>query len=122
MAENDQLEKLLQELGRAMAEAMASSTDVTAAVHRIRQEGFSLYLVLDGTESDHSLQLEISTVETPVTGTALPVPLPPALQSMETPVAEHTRDPEFRIDGRDVAWLQSLGIDATRSGKKRRSR
>lgn len=111
MAENDQLEKLLQELGRAMAEAMASSADVTAAVHRIRQEGFSLYLVLDGADSDHCLQLEISTIEAPSLGTVV-----------EGAPEERSRDPEFRLDGRDVAILQSLGIDATRSGKRRRSR
>lgn len=108
MAENDQLEKLLQELGRAMADAMAGSADVTSAIHRIRQEGFSLYLVLDGAESDHCMQLEISTVEVP---TARPAA-----------AGESSREPDFRLDGRDVALLRSLGIDATRTGKKRRSR
>jgi hypothetical protein len=108
MAEHDQLEKLLHDLGRAMAEAMTLSEEVTQAIHRVRQEGFSLYLVLDGHQRGHCLQLEISTAEVA------------AVRNRS--LSEHTREPDFRLDGRDVALLKSLGIDATRTGKRRRAR
>ena len=108
MAENEKIEKLLQDLGRAIAEAMASSVGVSSALQRFHRQDFSIYLVLDGQDRDHCLQLEVSAVETPSL---------PSGSSIES-----AREPEFRLDGRDVAWLQSLGIDATRSGKRRRSR
>lgn len=101
--ENPLIRQWLQDLGRAVAEAMAGSTEVTSTVHRIQEQGFSLYLVLDAKETEQQPRFDLTTS---------------AGASPERP-AEKPAD--FRLDGEDVAWLKELGIDATRTGKRRRS-
>ncbi len=103
--DNPLIRQWLQDLGRAVAEAMAGSNEVTSTVHRIQEQGFSLYLVLDAKETEQQPpRFDLTTSAGP-----------PA----ERPATEKTAD--FRLDGEDVAWLKSLGIDATRTGKRRRS-
>ena len=93
--DNPLIRQWLQDLGKAVVQAMADSDDVTSTVQRIQNQGFSLYLVLDAKESkDESPRFDLTRSERP---------------------------PEFKLDGEDVAFLKSLGIDPTRTGKKRRS-
>ena len=93
--DNPLIRQWLQDLGKAVVQAMADSEDVTSTVQRIQNQGFSLYLVLDAKESgEDAPRFDLTRSE---------------------------RQPEFRLDGEDVAFLKSLGIDATRTGKKKRS-
>ncbi len=89
----DHIHQILQSLGRTLAHAIARSSEVSGIVRRIHREGYSLSLVLQ--DGKRSAQVELTA------------PRPP-------------RDPAFRLGGKDVTFLKSLGIDATRSGKRRR--
>ncbi|RMH22487.1 MAG: hypothetical protein D6696_03455 [Acidobacteria bacterium] len=91
---NDNMRQILDELERALALAISSSSDVSAAVRRIRHEGYSLSLILNCQ---------------PQRGTN---------GGERRPQSEAV----FRLDGRDVAFLKSVGIDGTRpAGKRRRN-
>ena len=90
-----QVQRLLQELGKVFGECIAQSPEARAAVRQMRQSGYTLRLVLDRCEDDTPGQIELAS--------------PPP------------REPVFRVDGQDVAFLKSLGIDATRPGRRRRS-
>lgn len=87
---------MLLELGKAFRRTISSSSEVSLAVRKIHQEGYTLRLVLDRKEKEDNdgQQLELA-------------PRP-------------TCEPSFRLDGKDVAFLKSLGIDATRPARKRR--
>ena len=100
--DNPLIKQWLQDLGRAVAEAMAGSSEVTSTVNRIQEQGFSLYLVLDAKENDEDRSRFDLT------------------HPFDRP-ASQDRPADFKLGGEDVAFLKSLGIDATRTGKKRRS-
>lgn len=101
--DNPLIRQWLQDLGKAVAEAMAGSTEVTSTVHRIQEQGFSLYLVLDAKETEpEEARFDLTTQQGGV-------------------AAETSKPAEFKLGGEDVAFLKSLGIDATRTGKRRRS-
>lgn len=77
---------------------MAESSDVNRSMTRIRDEGWSLYLVVDRKRED----------ETP--------------EAFELSTGRSKKgDPVFRIDGRDLSFLKSIGIDPTRQLRRRRS-
>lgn len=113
----DQVRRLLDDLGRALAEAIAASPDVTAAASRIRCQGFSLNLMLNCTQqpAQDSVPFE-SVARKPCTAADLP-----ALASV---VADRTTAPaakaSFRLNTADVAFLRSVGIDGTRPARRRR--
>ena len=92
------LHQLLLVLRGALARALTDSSEASRAVREIRREGWSLYLVVDQQEDEGS-------------GAALE--LTARQSAAETPV--------FKIDGRDLTFLRSIGIDPTRSLRKRRS-
>ena len=94
------LKQLLEELTRSLCEAMAESAEVHDRLESIRREGYTLNLFLDckrsadeGSDADRSSPTRR--------------PLPP---------------PAFRINGRDLAFLRSVGIDPTRRTRSRSSR
>lgn len=86
---------LLRELERALLDALAESPEVHRQLDRLRAAGLTARLVLDCAGGDES----------------------PAAPS------DHRAEAPFRIDGRDLAFLRSIGIDPTRRlrTKKRRS-
>lgn len=93
------LKQLLEEFTRSLCEAIAESPEVHDRLLSIRREGYTLNLFLDckPTGNDDEPGAE--------TGTTRPRPAPP-----------------FRIDGRDLAFLRSVGIDPTRKTRSRTSR
>ncbi len=98
MPVDSHIKQMMQDLGHALVEAIASSPEVGNAVRRIRQEGFSLFLVLERKdESERGPRIELTTRQ--------PTP----------------KDPAFLLDKGDVSLLKSIGIDATRSGRRRRT-
>ena len=93
------LKQLLEDLTRSLCEAIAESPEVHDRLESIRREGYTLNLFLDCKpfESDDHVEAENETKQ--------PQPAPP-----------------FRINGRDLAILRSLGIDPTRKARSRTSR
>ena len=92
------LRRLLEDLRGALSKALSESTDVSRSMSRIRDEGWSLYLVVDRKSDD----------DTP--------------EAFELSAAQPSRGkPVFRIDGRDLTFLKSIGIDPTRHLRRRRS-
>ncbi len=99
MTVDNHMKQLMRDLGDAITRAMASSTEIGEAMQRLRQDGYSLSLVLDRREdSEKSARVELSSPQQP-----------PAQQAT------------FRLGQEDVSWLRTLGIDATRTGRRRRS-
>ncbi|MEM6797671.1 MAG: hypothetical protein AAF725_27130 [Acidobacteriota bacterium] len=106
---SEPIQKLLQDLSKAVAEAMAESSDCQKAIQRIHREGLSLYLAVD-TKTHQGAQTLIE-----VGPQAAPVGI-----SADSSLHSSSPNPAFRLDSRDMAFLESVGIDTTRSTKRRR--
>ena len=91
------LHELLLILRGALAQALSDSSEAGRAVREIKREGWSLYLVVDQQEDEGS-------------GAALEL----TAKQAEAP------PPVFKIDGQDLTFLRSIGIDPTRSLRRRR--
>ncbi|MCH7665171.1 MAG: hypothetical protein IH936_04480 [Acidobacteria bacterium] len=93
---NPRATNLLKDLRAAIVRALSGSSEVRGLFDQIREEGYSLYFVVnrkvnrDGARQDLGNSCETET----------------------TPV--------FKIDGRDLSILRGLGIDPTRSTRRRR--
>ena len=81
---------------------MAESPEVHDRLESIRREGYTLNLFLDCKRNGDDDEVSADDRDS-----ATRRPLPP---------------PEFRINGRDLALLRSLGIDPTRRTRSRTSR
>lgn len=91
---NDNLQRILKDLGRAVFEAISDSDDVNETVNKVRAEGYSL-----------TMQLNCKRDSADDEGK------PPKPLRLE---------PSFKIDGEDLSFLQSIGIDPTRRRPRRR--
>ena len=100
------LKQLLEELTRSLCEAMAESPEVHDRLESIRREGYTLNLFLDCKKSGDD-DSEAGDGSSTGRDSSTRRPLPP---------------PTFRINGRDLAFLRSLGIDPTRRTRSRSSR
>jgi hypothetical protein len=88
---------MLRDLRRALSEAISESSDVSRTLRRIREEGYSLYLLVDckrDRECDEPLAL--------------------------APARHGSGEPVFQINGTDLSFLRSIGIDPTRRLRRRR--
>lgn len=98
-----------------MADAIAESSDVNEALQRLQQEGYGLIILLDrrrgnGEPGPRDVRIEALTPRAP------------------KPLAGHRRSlpaapdgaPAFQINGGDLAFLKSIGIDPTRRVRGRR--
>jgi len=92
---------MLRDLGRALSDAIAESSDVNQALRRIHEEGYSLFIFLDRRERDGEGNAGDGVATVPK---ALP-----------------RGEPVFRIHGGDLSFLRSIGIDPTRRVRNRRS-
>ena len=91
------LRRLLQDLRGAISKTLTESPDVERSMGRIREEGWSVYLVVDRKREDETPEgIELTADRTP-SGEAV-----------------------FRIDSQDLAFLRSIGIDPTRRLRRRR--
>ena len=91
------LQALLRDLKRSLSEAMSESASFCTSVQRIKAEGWTLHLVVD--------RKSVS----------------PQTEAVEISLRGHSdRPPSFRIDGQDLFFLQSIGIDPTRRLRNRR--
>jgi hypothetical protein len=96
---DDKLHQMLRELRRALSEAISDSAEVNRTLRKIREEGYALYLLVDCKRE--SLDDE---------------PL-----SLTAPRFHSGSEPVFQIDGRDLSFLRSIGIDPTRRLRRRRT-
>ncbi len=93
---NPRTTNLLKDLRAAIVRSLSGSSEVRGLFDQIREEGYSLYFVVnrksDEDSTGHNLGNGSDTESTPV----------------------------FKIDGRDLSILRGLGIDPTRSTRRRR--
>lgn len=87
---------MVSRLEEALASAIAESGDASDALEGLREEGYSLYLLVREGEDEEAV------VGRPQVG-------------------RRAAEPEFRIDGRDLRFLKSIGIDPTRRLRRRKS-
>lgn len=106
---DDKLHHMLRDLRRALSEAISESSEVSRTLRKIREEGYSLYLLVDCKREPS----EAEALALPASRQALG----PASSSPSAPATE----PAFQIDGRDLSFLKSIGIDPTRRMRRRRS-
>ncbi|HBL30936.1 MAG TPA: hypothetical protein DD490_29230, partial [Acidobacteria bacterium] len=85
---------MLRDLRRALSEAISDSSEVSRTLRRIREEGYSLFLLVDCKRD----LLDEEDDEMPVA----------SRRSARQP------DPVFQINGPDLHFLRSIGIDPTR--------
>src|SRR3954471_20554865 len=80
---DDKLHQMLRELRRALSEAISESSDVNRTLRRIREEGDSLYLLVD-------CKRDLNDPD----ALALTAPRWPSTSA----------EPAFQIDGRDLSF------------------
>lgn len=90
------LQDLFRDLGKAVFEAISTSPDVNETVSRFRNEGYTLTMQLNCKKDAD--------------------PAEPRNGRRRAPEV----DPVFRIDGQDLSFLQSIGIDPTRRRPRKR--
>jgi hypothetical protein len=101
---------MLKDLRRALSDAIAESSEVSRNLRRIREEGYSLYLLVDcKRDSNEGESLALS----PAARTAA--------AAASSSFSSSGPDPSFQINGRDLSFLKSIGIDPTRRLRRRRS-
>jgi hypothetical protein len=99
LALDDKLHQMLRDLRRALSDAISESPDVSRTLRRIREEGYSLYLLVD--------------CKRDLLGDDDPLPV-------ASRRGERERDPVFQINSPDLHFLRSIGIDPTRRSRRRR--
>jgi len=92
---------MLRDLRRALSEAISDSSEVSRTLRRIREEGYTLYLLVDCKRD----RLDRETGDE-----LLPVAVP----------RRNGSEPIFQINGHDLSFLRSIGIDPTRQLRRRR--
>lgn len=98
---DDKLHQMLRELRRALSEAISDSPEINRTLRKIREEGYALYLLVDcKRESLDEESLSLTAPRFRSSGSGEPV---------------------FQIDGRDLSFLRSIGIDPTRRLRRRRT-
>jgi hypothetical protein len=92
---NERLQSMLSEFRKALYEAISDSTDVHRTWRQLREEGYSLYLLVDCKKQE---ALEAGE------------------QRGKLPVAP--QEAVFQINGTDLSFLKSIGIDPTRRRRR----
>ena len=98
-------------MGEALIEAISDSSEINESLRELQKAGYSLYLVVDckrgatkrrRSESSRSTSAQASSEAGNGSG--------------------RLGDPTFRIDGNDLLFLRSIGIDPTRKSRARKSK
>ena len=97
------LDALLRDLGDALVEAMTSSEEIAGRLEELQEAGYSIVLRVDCRSAEEAAaEIEAAEAEESAALAGAPV-----------------RDPDFRINGNDLSFLRSIGIDPTRKGPRR---
>lgn len=89
---------MLRDFGRVLSEAISDSSEASRKLRELRDQGYSLYLLLDGSHDDDEEDGEAAVPRRPLAA-----------------------EPVFRINGKDLSFLRSIGIDPTRRLRRRKS-
>ena len=100
---DERLQQMLSELRRALYEAIGDSDEVQRTWQRLREEGYALYLVVDCKREEDEADDE------PEHEATVARDLPARVRARRS-----DREPSFRINGTDLSFLKSIGIDPTR--------
>ncbi len=92
MSVDHDLQKAIRDLERALT----ASPRAADTLRRIRRQGYSLYLVAERDEVESGARVELTSDQTA------------------------SKTPGFLLNKGDVSFLESVGIDATRPGRRRR--
>jgi hypothetical protein len=90
LVENQVMKKKIQELGNAINETLANSSEIAEAIDRIKSEGYDVFLVLEATVGFNKQDAAGA-----------------AEAEEETPEAE---DLELKVNAQDMRFLKSLRI------------
>ncbi|MCP4202073.1 MAG: hypothetical protein GY769_09075 [bacterium] len=93
---NPRATNLLKDLRAAIVRALSGSSEVRKLFDQVREEGYSLYFVVNRTLGEEAPKSRLGDG------------------------SEKEATPVFKIDGRDLSILRDLGIDPTRSTRRRR--
>jgi hypothetical protein len=106
---------MLRDLRRALSEAISESSEVSRTLRRIREEGYALYLLVDcKRERDDRFDLDPDD-------DALPFATSRTARTVSRASGRTTSsEPAFQINGKDLSFLRSIGIDPTRRLRRRR--
>lgn len=126
MATNQEIDALLQELGRLVGAAFVSSEALTATLERLFRQGYSVRL--DGAsraEGGGAIQLTLIPLKRPLGSPGSPSQVSSSQVSLSQLLSQPALAPEkpaspFRLDAGDVAFLRSIGIDGTRRARSSR--
>ena len=91
------LDELLRDLGHALIDAIADSSDVKDSLRRIEEAGYSLHLTVDCKQDSETARRRVQLTK-----------------------PRRGREPVFKINTRDLSFLKSIGIDPTRKRRPRR--
>lgn len=100
---------MLQELGEALVEAIADSSEINDSLRELQRAGYSLYLVVDCKRG--ASKRRRSETQSKADAAATP-----------GEAGNGRPDPVFRIDGNDLLFLRSIGIDPTRKSRAKRGK
>ena len=101
---------MLRDLRRALSEAISESSEVSLTLRRIREEGYTLYLLVDCKRDRLDRADRIDRADRDIGDELLPVAAPRRAGG----------EPVFQINGHDLSFLRSIGIDPTRQLRRRR--
>lgn len=122
------MRRKLEDLSRAVSDAVSDSSDASRQLADLRRQGFSVYLLLESGEEKGRLRTAVGRVGSGQGRVRQPAPrqltgeLPVAIERrLEAPgTSSALPDPPFLIDGRDLSFLRSVGIDPTRSPRRKK--
>ncbi len=89
---DQQLKKLIKELGDAISESLAESEQIADVISRIKAGGYDIFLVLEATIGFNKQDEKPSRRRPTITA--------------------RTRVPEFKLNSQDMKFLKSLKISA----------
>jgi hypothetical protein len=97
-------------LGEALIEAISDSSEINDSLRELQKAGYSLYLVVDCKRGATAKRRRSESSRSA------------SAQSGAEAGNGKAGDPVFRIDGNDLLFLRSIGIDPTRKSRARRSK
>ena len=92
-----------------MIEAISDSSEINDSLRELQKAGYSLYLVVDCKRGAGKRRRSDASRSA-------------SAQSAADSPNGRGADPVFRIDGNDLLFLRSIGIDPTRKSRARRSK
>jgi hypothetical protein len=91
-----------------LIEAISDSSEINDSLRELQKAGYSLYLVVDCRRgASRKRRSESARSSSPAAAEVGSI---------------RSSDPSFRIDGNDLLFLRSIGIDPTRKSRARRAK